>query len=93
MFSRLSSHLAISMSSPKPTVLADIYGRPNISLVRSIARAILAMDFSLHDFVCACVVITCVMWQSVFVFLNNNNNSKLIIIIITTVFAAMCGFR
>ena len=61
MFSRLSSHLAISMSSPKPTVLADIYDRPNISLVRSIARAILARDFFLHDFVCACVVITCVM--------------------------------
>ena len=27
MFSRLSSHLAISMSSPKPRVVADIYGR------------------------------------------------------------------
>ena len=44
MFSRLSSHLAISMSSPKPQVVADIYGRLNITLVRSIARAILARD-------------------------------------------------
>ena len=26
-FSRLASHLAISMSSPKPSILADIYGR------------------------------------------------------------------
>ena len=34
MFLRLSSHLAISMSSPKPTVLADIYGRLNITLDR-----------------------------------------------------------
>ena len=44
-FSRLASHLAISMSSPKPSVLADIYSRLNITLVRSIARAILAREF------------------------------------------------
>ena len=41
-FSRLASHLAISMSSPKPSILADIFDRLNITLARSIARAILA---------------------------------------------------
>ena len=46
MFLRLSSHLAISMSSHKPTVLADIYDSLNITLVRSIARAILARELS-----------------------------------------------
>ena len=45
LFSRLASHLAITMSSPKPSVLADIYSRLNITLVRSIARAILAREF------------------------------------------------
>ena len=34
-FSMLASHLAISMSSPKPSVLADIYSRLNITLVKS----------------------------------------------------------
>ena len=43
-FSRLASHLAISMSSPKPSILADIYGRLNFTLARSIARAILARE-------------------------------------------------
>ena len=42
-FSRLASHLAIS--SPKPSILADIDSRLNINLVRSIARAILAREF------------------------------------------------
>ena len=41
-FSRLASHLAISLSSPKPSILADVYSRMNFTLVRSIARAILA---------------------------------------------------
>ncbi|KAL5494149.1 hypothetical protein EMCRGX_G015427 [Ephydatia muelleri] len=44
-FSRLASHLAISLSSPKPSILADIYSRMNFTLVRSIARAILAREF------------------------------------------------
>ena len=43
-FSRLASHLAVGMSSPKPSVLADIYNRQNITLVRFIARAILARE-------------------------------------------------
>ena len=43
-FSRLAPHLAISMSSPKPSILADIYSRLNITLAKSIARAILARE-------------------------------------------------
>eukprot|EP00731_Ephydatia_muelleri_P029188 Em0020g832a len=43
-FSRLASYLAIHQSSPKPAVVAEIYGRLNIALVRSIARAILARE-------------------------------------------------
>ena len=49
-FSRLASHLAISLSSPKPSILVDIYSRMNFTLVRSIARAILAREF-LHALV------------------------------------------
>ena len=52
-FSRLASHLAISMSSPKPSILADIYSRLNIILVRSIARAILARECP-PDSMCVC---------------------------------------
>ena len=44
-FSRLTSHLTISLSSPKPSILADFYNRMNFTLVRSIARAILAREF------------------------------------------------
>ncbi|KAL5510443.1 hypothetical protein EMCRGX_G005985 [Ephydatia muelleri] len=44
-FSRLASHLTISLSSPKPSILMDIYSRRNFTLVRSIARAILAREF------------------------------------------------
>ena len=47
MFLSLSYHRAISMSSPKPTVLVDIYGRLNITLVRTIARAIPARELRL----------------------------------------------
>ena len=43
-FSRLASHLAISLSKPKAIVLADIYGRLNLNLVKSIARALLARE-------------------------------------------------
>ena len=43
-FSRLASYLAIHQSSPKPAVVAEIYGRLNIALVHSIARAILARE-------------------------------------------------
>ena len=42
-------------ASPKPTVLADVYGRLNI-MVRSIARAVLARDL-IHDCVCVCVCV------------------------------------
>ena len=44
-FSRLASHLTISLFSPKPSILADVYSRMNFTLVRSIARAILAREF------------------------------------------------
>ncbi|KAL5489006.1 hypothetical protein EMCRGX_G018043 [Ephydatia muelleri] len=40
-FARLASILSISLHCPKAKVLAEIYGRLNISLVRSVARAIL----------------------------------------------------
>ncbi|KAL5463778.1 hypothetical protein EMCRGX_G032712 [Ephydatia muelleri] len=43
-FSRLASFLAIHQSSPKAVVVAEIYGRLNVVLVRSIARAILARE-------------------------------------------------
>eukprot|EP00731_Ephydatia_muelleri_P000360 Em0001g360a len=44
-FSRLASFLAIHLqSSPKAVVVAEIYGRLNVVLVRSIARAILARE-------------------------------------------------
>ncbi|KAL5479608.1 hypothetical protein EMCRGX_G023155 [Ephydatia muelleri] len=42
--SRLAFHLAIHQSSPKSSVVAEIYGRLNMPLVRSIARAILARE-------------------------------------------------
>ena len=42
MFSRLATYLTIHFSCPKSRVLADIYGRLNICLVRAVARAILA---------------------------------------------------
>ena len=44
-FSRLAPHLAISLSSPKSSILVDMYCRMNLTLVRSIARAILAREF------------------------------------------------
>ena len=43
-FSRLASFLAIHQSSPKAVVVAEMYGRLNVVLVRSIARAILARE-------------------------------------------------
>ena len=42
--SRLASHLAIHQSFPKSSVVAEIYGRLNTALIRSIARAILARE-------------------------------------------------
>ena len=41
-FARLASILSISLHCPKAKVLTEIYGRLNISLVRSVARAILS---------------------------------------------------
>ncbi|KAL5503348.1 hypothetical protein EMCRGX_G010279 [Ephydatia muelleri] len=42
--SRLASHLAIHQSSPKSSVVAEIYGRLNTTLIQSIARAILTRE-------------------------------------------------
>ena len=42
VLSRLASHLSISLSRPRAAVVADIYGRLNIILVRSVSRAILS---------------------------------------------------
>ena len=36
--------LAISQSIPKPKMVAEIYGRLNLSLVRSVARAIMGRE-------------------------------------------------
>ena len=52
---KAANHLAITMSSPKPTVLADIYSRLNITLEVPSWHGILF----LHDFMCAFIVITC----------------------------------
>ena len=41
-FSRLASHLAIITSSHKGKVLTDLYSRLNFTLVRAMARALLA---------------------------------------------------
>ena len=41
-FARLASILLISLHYPKAKVLTEIYGRLNISLVRSVARAIMS---------------------------------------------------
>ena len=43
-FSRLASLLAASHSVSKSKATADIYGRLNLTLTRSVARAILARD-------------------------------------------------
>eukprot|EP00731_Ephydatia_muelleri_P028052 Em0019g925a len=43
-FSRLASYLDIHQPSPKSAVVAEIYSRLNIALVRSIARAILTRE-------------------------------------------------
>ena len=43
-FSRLATLLAISQSIPKPKMVAEIYGRLNLSLVRSVARAIMGRE-------------------------------------------------
>ena len=40
VFSWLASLLAISQAIPKAKMMAEIYGRLNMSLVRSLARAI-----------------------------------------------------
>ena len=46
------------MSSPKPSILADIYSRLIITLVRSIARAILARELLPCMTLCVCVILT-----------------------------------
>ena len=44
VFSRLTSLLAIGQAIPKPIMLGDIYGHLNMSLVRSVARAIMGKE-------------------------------------------------
>ena len=44
VFSRLASLLAIGQAIPKPKMLGDIYGHLNMSLVRSVARAIMGRE-------------------------------------------------
>ncbi|KAL5493731.1 hypothetical protein EMCRGX_G014952 [Ephydatia muelleri] len=42
--SRLASLLAIGQAIPKPKMLGDIYGHLSMSLVRSVARAIMGRE-------------------------------------------------
>ena len=44
VFSRLTSLLSISQAIPKPIMLSEIYSRLNMSLVRSVARAIIGRE-------------------------------------------------
>ena len=44
VFSRLTFLLAIGQAIPKPKMLGDIYGHLNMSLVRSVARAIMGRE-------------------------------------------------
>ena len=44
IISRLAFHLAIHQSSPKSTVVAEINGSLNMTLIRSIARTVLARE-------------------------------------------------
>ena len=46
VFSCLASLLAVGQSSPKPKMVAEIYGRLNPSLVRSVARAIMGREMA-----------------------------------------------
>ena len=43
-FSWLASLLSISQAIPKPKMLSEIYSRLNMSLVRSVARAIMGRE-------------------------------------------------
>ena len=44
VFSRLASLLSISQAIPKPKMLSELYSRLNMSLVRSVARAIMGRE-------------------------------------------------
>eukprot|EP00731_Ephydatia_muelleri_P016164 Em0009g588a len=44
VFSRLASLLSISQAIPKPKMLSELYSRLNMSLVRSVARAIMRRE-------------------------------------------------
>ena len=44
--SHLASLLAVSQSSPKPMMVAEIYGHLNLSLVMSVARAIIGRELA-----------------------------------------------
>ena len=67
-FSRLASHLSISLSSPKPCVLADIYSRLNTTLVKSI-------HCQSHLGKGAPALMTVVELLYIGVVCNNNNNN------------------
>ena len=46
VFSHLASLLAVSQSSSKSIMVADIYGRLNLPLVRTVARAIMGRELA-----------------------------------------------
>ena len=56
-FSRLASYLAIHQTSPKSAVVADLYGRLNIALVCTIARAILARELPPSQLLLDCALV------------------------------------
>ena len=66
----LTSDLAINLSSPKSTVVAEIYGQLNIALIRSIARTILSRELTLLT-ACACVLV----YACVLIYPVNNNTA------------------
>ena len=45
VFSSLASLIAVSQCSPKPKMVVEIYGRLNLSLVRSVAKAFMWGEF------------------------------------------------
>ena len=46
VFSRLASLFAFNLSSFKPKMIAEIYGHLNLSLVRSVAKAIMGRELA-----------------------------------------------
>ena len=69
-FSRLASHFANNMSSLKPSILADIYGRLNITLVRSIAMQSHPGKGAAFVTLCTCIVALTMYLMYVYVLYN-----------------------